>query len=230
MDSTEELWLCHWQPGHTCCSRVLGDAAWPHAATAWLAVRRAWGCLAAPLWGLPSICSCPAGCLRVKAVTPPIELVLWKANWTKMATLEQPHQFAWRGAQKVQRLESPSWTGRRLGFKKKKKKNPRFELKSELWMLATAAFTRNTASGKKSTCESFSRQLPPSFPLCSSALCRWPAPGAGLPCTFLPPRAEHLLGKHHHAFGHRDFLGCQRWQCSPTSHLKPSCGFSPPNP
>lgn len=64
-----------------------------------------------------------------------------------------------------------------------KKKNPRFESKSELPMLAAATFRGKTAIGNKSAPERLSRQLPPSFLLCSLSLWQRPAPSAELPTS-----------------------------------------------
>lgn len=50
-------------------------------------------------------------------------------------------------------------------------------------MQTAATFIEKTGTGNKSACETFSRQLLPSFLLYSLALWKWPVPGSGLSYT-----------------------------------------------
>lgn len=73
-------------------------------------------------------------------------------------------------------------------------------------MQAAATFTEKTGAGNKSAHERFSRQLLPSFLLYSLAL-KMASARLRAALHLLSPGVHHLLDKHHHTSGHRDFLG-----------------------
>lgn len=149
-----------------------------------------------------------------------------------MATLGQLHRFAWRSTQRVQRLNTPSPTGRNGSqnwSKNKKKNNPvlaKFELKSELLMQAAATFTEKTGAGNKSTHERFSRQLLPSFlPAIQLGSLKMASARLRAALHLFFPGADHLLSKYHAplvteiSWGRRDYYTAQPLALSQTKSI-----------